>query len=58
MQASPPLSFTAFEGGIYEVGHGGPGFAFDSEGPRHQALIEPFRLADSTCDECGLDIVH
>jgi ergothioneine biosynthesis protein EgtB len=46
VQASPPLSFTAFDGGIHEVGHAGPGFAFDSEGPRHQALIAPFRLAD------------
>lgn len=40
------LSFTEFEGGIVEIGHGGAGFAFDSEGPRHRALIEPFRLAD------------
>jgi ergothioneine biosynthesis protein EgtB len=46
VQVSPPLSFTAFDGGIHEVGHAGPGFAFDSEGPRHQALIPPFRLAD------------
>nr|WP_245497769.1 ergothioneine biosynthesis protein EgtB [Rhizobium ruizarguesonis] len=46
MRASPALTFTAFDGGIYEVGHGGPGFAFDSEGPRHRVLIEPFRLAD------------
>lgn len=41
-----PLSFTEFEGGIFEIGHGGAGFAFDSEGPRHRVLIEPFRLAD------------
>ncbi|MGO8533677.1 ergothioneine biosynthesis protein EgtB [Rhizobium ruizarguesonis] len=46
MQASPPLSFISFDGGLHEVGHAGPGFAFDSEGPRHQAMIEPFRLAD------------
>jgi ergothioneine biosynthesis protein EgtB len=45
-EPAPPLSFSAFAGGIYEVGHGGPGFAFDSEGPRHRALVEPFRLAD------------
>ncbi|MCU1454374.1 MAG: egtB [Acidimicrobiales bacterium] len=32
--------------GIVEVGHDGPGFAFDNEEPRHQALVRPFRLAD------------
>ncbi|MCR5880646.1 SUMF1/EgtB/PvdO family nonheme iron enzyme [Phenylobacterium sp. J367] len=29
-----------------EVGHGGEGFAFDNEGPRHKVWLEPFRLAD------------
>ena len=33
-------------GGIVEIGHTGPGFAFDNEGPRHQALLQPFALAD------------
>ncbi|WP_262269450.1 ergothioneine biosynthesis protein EgtB [Microvirga yunnanensis] len=42
----PALSFTEFEGGVVEIGHGGVGFAFDSEGPRHRVLIEPFRLAN------------
>lgn len=37
--------FLAFTGGVIEIGHEGPGFAFDCEGPRHRALIEPFRLA-------------
>ncbi|ESR26963.1 ergothioneine biosynthesis protein EgtB [Lutibaculum baratangense] len=41
-----PVSFTAFDGGIFEIGHEGNGFHFDCEGPRHRALIEPFRLAD------------
>lgn len=41
-----PLEWTAFEGGIVEIGHDGQGFSFDSEGPRHRALIEPFRLAN------------
>ena len=35
-----------FEGGIVDIGHDGDGFAFDSEGPRHRELVEPFRLAD------------
>lgn len=41
-----PLSFTSFDGGIYEVGHDGIGFAYDNEGPRHEALIRPFKLAN------------
>jgi dimethylhistidine N-methyltransferase len=34
-----------FEGGLREIGHGGEGFAFDNEGPRHRAWLEPFELA-------------
>ena len=34
-----------YEGGIVEIGHSGPGFAFDCEGPRHRVLIEPYALA-------------
>ena len=40
-----PLDWLAFEGGIFEVGHDGEGFAYDNEGPRHEALIHPFKLA-------------
>ena len=32
-------------GGIVEVGHSSDAFAFDCEGPRHQALLRPFALA-------------
>jgi formylglycine-generating enzyme required for sulfatase activity len=32
-------------GGAVGVGHGGGGFAFDCEGPRHDVLLQPFRLA-------------
>jgi ergothioneine biosynthesis protein EgtB len=28
------------------VGHDGQGFAYDNEGPRHEELIRPFRLAN------------
>jgi ergothioneine biosynthesis protein EgtB len=35
-----------FPGGIAKVGHGGEGFAWDNEAPRHDALVHPFRLAD------------
>jgi ergothioneine biosynthesis protein EgtB len=41
-----PLShWQTYEGGIYDIGHAGNGFAFDHEGPRHQALLRPFALA-------------
>lgn len=40
------LKFIDFAGGVVELGHDGEGFAFDCEGPRHKALVEPFRLAD------------
>ena len=36
----------SFAGGLYEIGHGGTGFAFDCEGPRHAVRVEPYRLAD------------
>jgi ergothioneine biosynthesis protein EgtB len=31
--------------GVVAVGHGGDGFAFDCEGPRHEALLTPHALA-------------
>ncbi len=41
-----PAAFTAYDGGVHEVGHAGHGFCFDNEGPRHRALLQPFALAD------------
>ena len=43
---SLPADYRAVDGGVIEIGHDGDGFAFDCEGPRHRALIEPFELAD------------
>src|SRR5919109_3967490 len=40
-----PLAWRAYEGGIHAIGHDGEGFAFDCERPRHQVLVQPFRLA-------------
>jgi ergothioneine biosynthesis protein EgtB len=42
---APALQWISFEGGLVEIGHDGTGFAFDNEGPRHKAWLEPFRLA-------------
>jgi ergothioneine biosynthesis protein EgtB len=36
----------AHPGGQVEIGHAGPGFAFDNEGPRHAVLLQPFAIAD------------
>ncbi len=48
-----PLKFLEFEGGLREAGHGGEGFCFDNELPRHRVWLEPFRLANRlvTCGE-------
>jgi ergothioneine biosynthesis protein EgtB len=32
-------------GGLREIGHAGPGFAFDNEGPRHRVFVNAFALA-------------
>lgn len=43
--AAAEQRWIAFPGGLCEIGHGGPGFAFDNEGPRHKVHLEPFALA-------------
>jgi ergothioneine biosynthesis protein EgtB len=43
--ASPPLTWVDFDGGLVSIGHAGPGFAFDNEGPRHQVALRSFRVA-------------
>src|SRR5262245_19082735 len=37
-------SWSAFIGGIVEIGHDGDGFAFDNEGPWHTVLVQPFEI--------------
>ena len=39
------MTWTRVPGGLTEIGHEGPGFAFDNEGPRHKVWLEPFSLA-------------
>jgi len=46
--ANPPMDWIGFDGGIFTVGHDGDGFAYDNEGPRHDQLIRPFKLAHRT----------
>jgi ergothioneine biosynthesis protein EgtB len=40
-----PLTWCAYDGGVWKIGHAGDGFAFDNEGPRHAVLLAPFALA-------------
>lgn len=39
------LEWVAFDEGVYHIGHEGPGFAFDNEGPRHRVWLNAFELA-------------
>jgi ergothioneine biosynthesis protein EgtB len=41
----PPLRWIPHPGGRVRIGHEGPGFAFDNEGPAHDVLLQPFALA-------------
>lgn len=43
---APPALWVEGREGVAEIGHGGDGFAFDSEGPRHRVLLHPHALAD------------
>ncbi|HEX3470457.1 MAG TPA: ergothioneine biosynthesis protein EgtB [Silvibacterium sp.] len=47
------LTWVGHEGGLVEIGHGGDGFCFDNEQPRHKVFLEPFELASRlvTCGE-------
>jgi ergothioneine biosynthesis protein EgtB len=51
--ATPPVEWLAGPAGPVRIGHGGEGFAFDNEGPRHTAWLQPYRIADRlvTCGE-------
>lgn len=45
VEEAAPLSWHRFEGGTVRIGHEGDRFAYDCEGPRHDALVHPFELA-------------
>lgn len=40
-----PLRWHRYGEGIREVGHGGAGFCYDNETPRHRVFLEPYELA-------------
>ncbi len=48
-----PVTFLAGPSGLAAIGHAGADFAFDNEGPRHQAWLVPYRLASRpvTCGD-------
>ena len=41
---TPTDQWVEWGGGHREIGHGGDGFSFDNERPRHTVLVPPFRL--------------
>ena len=49
---APAMQWRAQPGGHIEVGHGGDGFAFDNETPRHRVLLRPYAIADRVVS-CG-----
>jgi ergothioneine biosynthesis protein EgtB len=60
--SAPPLSqpdWLAYEGGLFNIGFAGDGFAFDNELPRHGEYLRPFALA-SRLVSCGeyLDFIQ
>lgn len=53
LEVAPMLTWIDHPGGIVEIGHSAGSFAFDNESPRHEVLLQPFRLAQRlvTCGE-------
>ena len=39
-----PSAWSAFAGGLVEIGHDGEQFAFDNESPRHQVFLRPYQI--------------
>ena len=46
------LEWITHDGGKVTIGHEGTDFAFDNEGPRHDVLLQPFKIAARTVT-CG-----
>jgi ergothioneine biosynthesis protein EgtB len=43
--APPELTWQHLPAGVAEIGHAGPGFAFDNESPRHRVMLHGAQLA-------------
>jgi ergothioneine biosynthesis protein EgtB len=41
-----PIGWIEYPGGVLRVGHSGKGYCWDNELPSHDALVQPFKLAD------------
>ena len=41
-----PGRFQLRPGGLVDIGHEGPDFAFDNEAPRHRTWLQPFEISD------------
>ena len=44
--APAAMQWTAFDGGVVEIGHLGEGWCWDNELPVHRRFVEPFAIAD------------
>jgi ergothioneine biosynthesis protein EgtB len=44
-ETAPPPRWCRFSRGLTVIGHGGGGFCYDNETPRHRVYLEPYRLA-------------
>ena len=46
------IEWHAFDSGLVEVGHGGEGFSFDNESPRHKQYLNAYSLASRLVTNC------
>jgi len=44
-QPVPAINWLRFKEGVFWVGHEGPGFSYDNEGPRHRVFVQACELA-------------
>lgn len=54
-EGAPSPAWTTHPGSIVPIGHSGPGFAFDAEGPAHDVLLRPYELAASLVTNADWD---
>jgi len=52
-QPVPAIKWLRFEEDVYWVGHEGPGFSYDNEGPRHRVFVQSFELASRLVTNAG-----